>query len=83
MSKSEQIGPMSKSEQGGGGGTETTPRKEPKPKQKRPWIKPRVRLVEFAKTKAYGVQPGSNVYVEGLPGNSGGLNISSYDPNLS
>ena len=38
---------MSKSEQTGGGGTETTPRKEPKPKQKRPWIKPRLAFIEI------------------------------------
>ena len=37
---------MGKSEQtGGGGGTEMTPRKEPKPK--RPWSKPRLMLIEM------------------------------------
>ena len=74
---------MSKSEQTGGGGTETTPCKEPKPKQKRPWRKPRVRLMEFVITKAFGTHPSDNVYVEGALGDQGGPNLASYDPNIS
>ena len=62
---------------------EPKPDAEPKPARKRPWVKPRVRLVEFAKTKGLGTYASVNVYVEGTPGNHGGLNISSYDPNLS
>ena len=50
MGKSEQTG-------GGGGGTETTPHKEPKPKQKRPWRKPRLMLIEMDFTRLGG--PGS------------------------
>ena len=76
MSKSEQIGG------GGGGGTETTPRKEPKPKQKRPWIKPRVRLVEFSITKGADFA-GVRVFVENQPGTFGGINAGGYDPNIS
>ena len=41
---------------------------EPKPKQKRPWRKPRVRLMEFVITKGQGTHPSVNAYVEGLPG---------------
>ena len=69
---------MSKSEQtGGGGGTEMTPRKEPKPKQKRPWRKPTLRLVEFAKTKGAGTKAGPL-------GNEGpNPNSFRYDPNIS
>ena len=47
MGKSEQTG-------GGGGGTEMTPRKEPKPKQKRPWIKPRLAFIEMDFTRTGG-----------------------------
>ena len=56
---------------------------EPKPKQKRPWRKPRVRVMEFVITKGFGSHPSVNAYVEGLPGDQGGLNIASYDPNIS
>ena len=67
---------MGKSEQtGGGGGTETTPRKEPKPKQKRPWRKPRLHLVEFAVTEGMTVSSGRL-----FPESSGG---DIYDPNIS
>ena len=75
MGKSEQTG-------GGGGGTETTPRTEPKPSSKRPWRKPRVRLVEFAATKA-STFAGDRVFVEGAPGLGGGPNYNGYDPNIS
>ena len=68
MSKSEQIG--------GGGGTETTPRTERKLSGKRPWRKPKLRLVEFAVTEANLNQPASTVRVEG-PGQV------LYDPNVS
>ena len=47
---------MGKSEQTGGGGG-SSPRKEPKPKQKRPWRKPRLMLVEMDFTLNGG--PGS------------------------
>ena len=69
MSKSERTG-------GGGGGTETTPRTERRPSGKRPWIKPRLRLVEFAATKG-GVNAGFNPWTE-----TGSHNFG-YDPNLS
>ena len=61
---------MGKSEQTGGGGT------EPKPKQKRPWRKPRVRLVEFAATKG-STNKGANVWTEDA------VHANAYDPNLS
>ena len=64
---------MGKSEQTGGGGGGT----EPKPKQKRHWCKPRVRLVEFAATRALSPRAGVSVYSEGPT--FGG----AYDPNLS
>ena len=72
---------MSKSEQtGGGGGTEMTPRKEPKPKEKRPWRKPRLHLVEFAVaiTKGAGSRSSLQWKAEGAdPG------TYQYDPNIS
>ena len=68
---------MSKSEQTGGGGTETTPRKEPKPKEKRPWRKPRVYLVDFAQTEGLPTQGGVDPYVESEPF------YAAYDPNIS
>ena len=54
------------------------------PKQKRPWCKPRVRLVEFAVTKGSILPGNSDIYYEGLPGPSGGgPNPDGYDPNIS
>ncbi len=44
---------MSKSEQTGGGGG-SSPRKEPKPKQKRPWRKPRLMLIQMDFTTSGG-----------------------------
>ncbi len=71
MSKSEQTG-------GGGGGPETTPRTERKPLGKRPWRKPRVRLVEFAATKGAGVRASTTANNEGSHPTS-----HRYDPNIS
>ena len=71
MSKIEQTG-------GGGGGTEMTPRKERKPSSKRPWRKPRVRLVDFAATKSAGTEPGRRVKFEASDPTD-----TAYDPNIS
>ncbi len=66
---------MSKSEQtGGGGGTET------KPKEKRPWRKPRVRLVEFAATEAAPAVKGYSFF---RPESTLTLGEAAYDPNIS
>ena len=53
---------------------------EPKPKQKRPWIKPRVRLVDFAVTRAGPVAPGDSYY---KPESTLHPASTPYDPNLS
>ena len=67
MGKSEQTG-------GGGGGTEMTPRKEPKPKQKRPWSKPRLMLIEMDFTLTGGSMSPETILeadinlADGIPG---------------
>ena len=68
---------MSRSEQTGGG---ASPRKEPKPKQKRPWIKPRLHMVDFAVTRAGPVAPGNSYY---RPESTLHPASTPYDPNLS
>ena len=67
---------MSKSEQTGG----SSPRKEPKPKQKRPWRKPRLYLVDFAVTGAGPVAPGNSYY---RPESTLHPLSTPYDPNIS
>ena len=58
-----------------------TSHKEPKPKQKRPWIKPRLHLVDFAVTESGAPRSGSMVWNEGIPSPLGPA--TAYDPNIS
>ena len=58
-----------------------TSHKEPKPKQKRPWRKPRLYMVDFAVTEQPGCVKTGRAFNEGTPGPFGPA--CAYDPNVS